>query len=140
MAITRYLGLYTLLRGGLYFLGGAFALVFGIGGIAIGTVASLGAAMFGVLYVVVGFALFTAGGLLTMERKIGRLLAMLLLSVDLLFQGAAGLTSGSILSLLWATVSLLVVGYLLVVNPLSSGEGRTIDEESNAHDIGVEEF
>lgn len=140
MAITRYLGLYTLLRGALYFLSGSFALIFGIGGIATGTLASLGVAVFGVLSLVIAFGLFTAGGLLTMERKIGRLLTLLLLSVDAVLQGVAGLTDGGFLAVLWATASLLVVASLLVRNPLSSGDGRRIDEESNAHEIGVEEF
>jgi|GEM_PF-2796584 len=141
MGVTRYCGLYTLLRGGLYFLAGSLALIFGVGGVATGTFAGLGTAVFGVLYVVMAFALFAAGGLLTVERKIGRLLAMLLLSVDAVLQGVAGLTNGALLAILWATASLAVVIYLLVWNPLASGGGgRTIDEESNAHDISVEEF
>lgn len=139
MGVTRYLGLYALARGALYFAVGAAALVFGIGGIATGTFADLGAAVFGVLYLSIAFALFLSGGLLTMERKIGRLLAILLLSVDTAFQGFDGFVGGSSFSLVFAVFSGAIVLSLLVGNPLSSGR-RTIDEESNAHDIGVEEF
>lgn len=82
MAIARYFGLYALARGALYFLVGANVVIYGIGGIATGAFDGLGATAFGVLYLTVAFALFLAGGLLTMERKIGRLLAVVVLSVD----------------------------------------------------------
>jgi len=140
MGITRYFGVYALVRGALYFLVGAGAIVFGVGDVAMGSLASLGAAVFGALYIAIAFALFLSGGLLTMGRKIGRLLAMLLLSVDALFQGFEAFVGGSFFSALFAACSLGVVVYLLVANPLASGEGRTIDEESNAHGIGVDDF
>lgn len=140
MAITRYFGLYALARGALYFLVGANAVVFGIGGIATGAFDGLGATAFGVLYLTVAFALFLAGGLLAMERKIGRLLAVVVLSVDAAWQGFEGLATGSAFSLGFAACSVGTVLYLLVRNPLASGERPGIDEESNAHDIGVDEF
>jgi len=140
MVITRYLGLYTLVRGALYFLVGAGALVFGVGGVATGSLASLGGAVFGVLYITIAFALFLSGGLLTMERKIGRVLAVALLLVDTAFQSFEGVVGGQLFSLFFAACSGAIVVYLLVWNPVASGEGRTIDEESNAHEIGVEKF
>jgi hypothetical protein len=140
MGITRYFGVYALVRGTLYFIVGASAIVFGVGGVATGSLASLGGVVFGALYIAIAFALFFSGGLLTMKRKIGRLLAMLLLSVDALFQGFEAFVGGSFLSGLFAACSLGIVVYLFVANPLASGEGRTIDEESNAHGIGIDEF
>lgn len=140
MAIARYFGLYALARGALYFLVGASAVVFGIGGIATGALDGLGATLFGVLYLTVAFALFLSGGLLTMERKIGRLLAIVLLSVDAVWQGFEGLATGSGFSLVFAACSLGTVCYLAVRNPLETGERPGIDEKSNAHDIGVDEF
>ena len=140
MAITRYFGLYALARGALYFLVGANAVIFGLGGIASGALDGLGATVFGVLYLTVAFALFLGGGLLTMERKIGRLLAVVVLSVDAVWQGFEGLAMGSAFSLVFAACSAGTVIYLVVRNPLETGERPGIDEESNAHDIGVEEF
>jgi hypothetical protein len=140
MAIARYFGLYALARGALYFLVGANVVIYGIGGIATGAFDGLGATAFGVLYLTVAFALFLAGGLLTMERKIGRLLAVVVLSVDAAWQGFEALAAGSGFSMVFAACSAGTVLYLLVRNPLASGERSGIDEESDAHDIGVEEF
>lgn len=42
--------------------------------------------------------------------------------------------------MVFAACSAGTVLYLLVRNPLASGERSGIDEESDAHDIGVEEF
>lgn len=138
MSFTPAFGFYALGRGAMYFLVGAGAVIFGVGEFTTGAANGLGVTVFGALYLSIAFGLFLSGGLLTMERKIGRLLAILLLSVDAAFQGFEGYVTGSAFSLLFALVSASIVVYLVVRNPLSSGDVRTIDEESAAHDIGVE--
>lgn len=140
MALTRSLGTYALVRGAFYFLGGAGALVVGTGSLAMGTVDGVGTAVLGGLFLIVALALFAGGGLLYMHRKIGRLFSVVLLSADALLQGATAYTTGSFFAGLFAVCSVLTVSVLVVRNPLGSDERPTIDDESNAHDIGVEDF
>lgn len=138
MQLARLFGWYAILRAVLYFYKGSIPLVAGAGAAATGSIGGVSVVVFGVLWFALGFGLMLSGGLLLANRKIGRILAILALTLDAGMQGLEGLATSSTFSLLWGASSLLIAGYLLFRNPIETGERPTIDEETSAHDIGFE--
>lgn len=84
---------------------------------------------------VVGMAMFVAGGGVIVERGWALSLAIVLLGLDV-FEKAVSVYAGAVIEVIWLALSLGAVGILDFAKPYDSVPRPDLDEGRNVHSLG----